>query len=429
MSPRRLLVVQECVAAPSQAVWADIAARGYDVTRLKLDETATAVRRGLRPDAVILDMVAAEMQGVAPRYQTAAGRLLHLPDRRLPVLAVGPLGGSGLPVGVAEIALGPESGLRLISRVAALRRLATMQGEFARRTEVAAAFGVSLPDAGAAVMEADSDLIVIGAGRRFLAVEGLLAAQAVVTGAMSPRIGLDYMDRRAFDTVLLDLPAEEAARFVRDLRLHPSHAEIPVVALGLDGDDAAALVEAGATDVVSDAAMASDLRRLVSGLIVEHRFRRALRAAYARGRHLETHDNLTGLYGRGFALAHMAACRAEAASGATIGLAGFVIDELAAINAEYGYAAGDRVLRQVGLILARLARAEDLVARIDGRFLAILPDCAGDEARRVAERCAAVVGQTDLLLPESGRIRVTLLARAATLDDGGPDAQLATLFG
>ncbi|MBR7518786.1 hypothetical protein KC217_24285, partial [Mycobacterium tuberculosis] len=75
-----------------------------------------------------------------------------------------------------------------------------MQNELARRTEVAAAFGVSLPDAGAAVMEADSDLLVVGAGRRFLSVEGLLAAQAVVTGAMSARIGLDYLDRRSFDT-------------------------------------------------------------------------------------------------------------------------------------------------------------------------------------------------------------------------------------
>lgn len=428
MSPRRLLVVQECAAAPSQAVWADIAARGYDVTRLKLDETATAVRRGLRPDAVVLDMVAAEMQGVAQRYQTAAGRLLHLPDRRLPVLAVGPSGGSGLPVGVAEIAIGPGSGLRLLSRVASLRRLSTMQSELARRTEVAATFGVSLPDAGSAVMEADSDLLVVGAGRRFLAVEGLLATQAVVTGAMSPRIGLDYLDRRAFDTILTDLPAEEAANFVRDLRLHPSHAEIPVVALGLEGEDAARLVEAGATDVVSDAALQSDLRRLVSGLIVEHRFRRALRAAYARGRHLETHDNLTGLYGRGFAMAHIAASRAEVAAGGTVGLAGFVVDDLAAINAEHGYAAGDRVLRQVGLILARLARAEDLVARIGARFMIVMPDSGADDARRVTERCSAVVGATDLLLPESGRLRVTLLPRARQLADADPESELAALF-
>jgi two-component system cell cycle response regulator len=429
MSPRRLLVVQECSAAPSQPIWADVAQRGYDVTRLKLDETASAVRRGLRPDAVVLDMVAAEMQGVAGRYQTAASRLMHMPDRRLPVLAIGPTGGSGLPVGVAEIALGPGSGLRLVSRVAALRRLAAMQGELARRTEVAAAFGVSLPDAGATVMEADGDILVVGAGRRFLAVEGLLATQAVVTGAMSPRIGLDYLERRSFDTILTDLPAEEAAQFVRDLRQHPNHAEIPVVALGVDAAAAATLLEAGATDVVDDTALPADLRRLVSGLIVEHRFRRALRAAYARGRHLETHDNLTGLYGRGFAMAHLAATAAEAATGGLFGLAGFVLDDLASINARHGYAAGDRVIRQVGLILARLARAEDLVARHGGRFVAVLRDAGAEEARRFAERCAAVIGTTDLLLPESGRVRVTLIPRAAQVGDGDPERQITALFG
>jgi diguanylate cyclase (GGDEF)-like protein len=427
MSPRRLLVVQECSAAASETVWTDVAERGYDVIHLKLEETASAVRRGLRPDAVVLDMVAAEMQGVAQRYATAAGRLLRTPDRRLPVLAVGPAGGCGLPIGVAEIALGPGSGLRLLSRVAALRRLSTMQNELARRTEVAAAFGVSLPDAGAAVMEADSDLLVVGAGRRFLSVEGLLAAQAVVTGAMSARIGLDYLDRRSFDTILMDLPADEAAAFVRDLRLHPTHAEIPVVALGLDGADAAAVVEAGATDVLSDAAMPTDLRRLVTGLIVEQRFRRALRTAYARGRHLETHDNLTGLYGHGFALAHLAAARAEVATGGLVGLAGFTIDELASINTQHGYAAGDRVIRQVGLILARLARAEDLCARLGGRFLTVMPDCSTEDARRAADRCSSVVGATDLLLPESGRIRVTLIPRVALLTDSDPLPQLRTL--
>ncbi|MBP0573671.1 hypothetical protein J8J27_23505, partial [Mycobacterium tuberculosis] len=109
-----------------------------------------------------------------------------------------------------------------MSRVASLRRLSVMQAELVRRTEVAAAFGVSLPDAGASVMEADCDILVVGAGRRFLAVENLLATQAVVTGAMSPRIGLDYLGRRAFDSVLTDLPVEEAAAFARDLRLHPN---------------------------------------------------------------------------------------------------------------------------------------------------------------------------------------------------------------
>lgn len=428
MSSRRLLVVQECAAAPSQPVWADIAARGYEVTRLKLDETAGAVRRGFRPDAVVLDMVAAEMNGVAQRYQAAAGRLLHMPERRLPVLAVGASGGVDMPVGVAEITLGPGSGLRLLSRVASLRRLATMQSELARRTQVAAAFGVSLPDAGASLLDADSDLLVIGSGRRFLAVEGLLASRAVVTGAISPRIGLDYLDRRAFDTILIDMPADEAIPFIRDLRQHPNHAEIPIIVLGHDGDDAARLVEAGASDVIADAALASDLRRQVSGLIVEHRFRRSLRAAYARGRHLETHDNLTGLYGRGFAMAHLAAGRAEVANGGAIGLAGFSIDTLPAVNAEHGYAAGDRVIRQVGLILSRVARAEDLVARLGGRFLAMLPDSGIEETRRFADRTAAIIGATDLLLPESGRVRVALTARVAGLSTADPETQITDLF-
>jgi diguanylate cyclase (GGDEF)-like protein len=405
-----------------------VATRGYDVTRLRLEDTAAAVRRGLRPDAVVLDMIAAERHGAAARYLNAAGRLLQLPDRRLPVLAIGPAGGSGLPVGIAEVSLGPGSALRLLSRVAALRRLATMQSELARRTEVAAAFGVSLPDAGASVMEADSDLLVVGSGRRFLSVEAALAAQAMVTGAMSPRIGLDYLDRRAFDTVLVDLPAADAAAFAADLRQHPSHAEIPLVALGLAGDDAAKVIEAGATDAVADAEIAADLRRLVGGLIVEQRFRRALRAAYARGRNLETHDNLTGLYGRGFLMASLAAAGVEAAAGTPFGLAGLAVDGLAALNAEHGYAAGDRVLRQIGLIVARLARAEDLVGRIGGRFVALMPEADGDDALRAARRWSGIVGQTDLLLPEGGRFRATLIPRGAGLGEAVPELQLAELF-
>lgn len=62
------------------------------------------------------------------------------------------------------------------------------------------------------------------------------------------------------------------------------------------------------------------------------------------------------------------------------------------INERYGYRGGDKVLATVGQALYRSSRSEDTLLRLDGDNFLII--CVGDpeDARRVADRTAAVMG-------------------------------------
>lgn len=63
------------------------------------------------------------------------------------------------------------------------------------------------------------------------------------------------------------------------------------------------------------------------------------------------------------------------------------IDHFKEINDSYGHQQGDEVIRQVAEVFSDSVRANDTVGRYGGEeFCAVLPDTAGDEAYRVAQR-------------------------------------------
>jgi diguanylate cyclase (GGDEF)-like protein len=68
------------------------------------------------------------------------------------------------------------------------------------------------------------------------------------------------------------------------------------------------------------------------------------------------------------------------------------VDHFKAYNDSFGHAAADQLLRELGVLLARSFRGEDIVCRIGGEeFLAILPGCPGRKAAIRAERLRAAV--------------------------------------
>jgi diguanylate cyclase (GGDEF)-like protein len=57
------------------------------------------------------------------------------------------------------------------------------------------------------------------------------------------------------------------------------------------------------------------------------------------------------------------------------------VNRLQAIDDEYGHAAGDRVLREIGAVLQRSVGPHDIVARWAGEeFLVVLPDIGLEQA-------------------------------------------------
>jgi diguanylate cyclase (GGDEF)-like protein len=252
----------------------------------------------------------------------------------------------------------------------------------------------------------------------------------MIIGAMTARTAFDYLDRKPFDAVLLDMEPGDISTFLSGIRNHPAHFDVPVIVLGAEGAETAGWIDQGATDVVDDGCLDGDLRRITLDLVREQRFRRSLRAVYARGRHLETNDSLTGLYSRGFLMAHLQrACQDAALRGEVFSVAGFNVQGLHETNLEFGYAAGDRVLRQIGVMMARLSRAEDLAARYGGHFVLVMPGTTLEESERPVDRICGIIRATELVLPEGGRSRAELTTRRVLLDpEESIEAMLDRLF-
>jgi diguanylate cyclase (GGDEF)-like protein len=107
-------------------------------------------------------------------------------------------------------------------------------------------------------------------------------------------------------------------------------------------------------------------------------------------------DALTGVLNRRATTTRLRAELQRAQrDGSTTSLILLDLDHFKAINDDHGHAAGDRVLRRVGRILRRIARASDNVGRIGGEeFLVILPSTSAHEASLFAERLRRAIART-----------------------------------
>ena len=151
------------------------------------------------------------------------------------------------------------------------------------------------------------------------------------------------------------------------------------------------------TDVLLRPLDADRLRARLAMLIKQQRTRGRMQEAYRRSLHLETSNSLTGLYNFGFLhdyLGELIAKSQRWERPVTIGM--FDIKDMAGINQRFGYAAGDRLLRQAGGLIGRLVRGEDLTARHEGQqFCVVMPETPQETAVRVLRRIADVVGMTE----------------------------------
>ena len=109
--------------------------------------------------------------------------------------------------------------------------------------------------------------------------------------------------------------------------------------------------------------------------------------------HQATHDPLTGLVNRLVLVDRLEQALILARqSGGLVGV-GFVdLDRFKQVNDEYGHAAGDRVLTEVGRALASTVRRRDTVARLGGdEFVLVLQDATPEGLERVTGQIRAAL--------------------------------------
>ncbi len=104
-------------------------------------------------------------------------------------------------------------------------------------------------------------------------------------------------------------------------------------------------------------------------------------------------DSLTGLYNRRYMEVSLSQQLHRARRhGTPLGLIMLDVDHFKRFNDEFGHAAGDRILRKLGSVLANQFRGEDVVCRYGGdEFLIILSDASLDSVQQAAERLRAEI--------------------------------------
>jgi diguanylate cyclase (GGDEF)-like protein len=176
----------------------------------------------------------------------------------------------------------------------------------------------------------------------------------------------EYLENTNPDLLLLDvvMPKGNGLMLCEQVRNDPNWAGLPIVFLTAyrDTETVQRVFLAGADDLVCKPVVAPELITRVISRIERQRF----------WRHLAERDGLTQLANRVKFTRNLHQLMQKAAScNQTIALVILSIQNLNKINHQYGYAAGDTVLRQVSDILSPIGCQGDLLARWSGNKFAI----------------------------------------------------------
>ena len=303
----------------------------------------------------------------------------------------------------AVVAAADDSNTELFDRLRSLTRLNTMQDELARRTRTAERFGIYLQELPRPPDEIqDAQVLLVGGERsEHEAVTAALRSIASTMPLTNAYAAMQKLNDGGFDVVIVALDEAQAIEFCRDVRHNSRLYNLPLLAVtsGPTPD----LFTSGATEVIRRPWQAQPFGERVLALIRHQRYREALQRLYKQTRGAATADTITSLYNHAFLLDHLSS-QVVAARRVNRPLTVACIDiyDMKGINLTHGYAAGDRLLRQVGRLLANLVRAEDLAARHAGAtFYVTMPDTTPNEASAALRRIASVITRTTFTLTEA----------------------------
>lgn len=382
------------------------------------------------PDIVILNMRSPEARENPRAFLALAETLKQSTlSSRMRVMLIAEqsdLALEGAAKHIDDLLIGDMNTAQVCNRIRSLIRLNTMHEELVRRLGTSAKYGLDAPPPITPPGNIDdATILVVGDAADFATIENTLATSATLIGALTLATALDYLTRRSFDAVVVnaDEDAEPYLEFVRDLRRNSRFYNMPVVLLAEPAalEEADGLYEAGVTDAIAKPFSDREIRMRVDTLVRETRFRDSLKGIYNDAKHFATCDSLTGLYNRGFLLEHLAAVINDTVrTSQSVSLAGISIANMPQLNSMLGYAGGDRVIRQVGELVALLIRGEDLACRYSGtKFAILLPDTSVDNAVRALGRISGVIANTEFAVEEHFHpISVALNTGIASYQDG-----------
>jgi two-component system, cell cycle response regulator len=161
---------------------------------------------------------------------------------------------------------------------------------------------------------------------------------------------------------------------------------------------------AGINDLFVGKMASDDVKARVNALLRHERLRQHLsEECDATGDSL-TRDSLSGLFTYGFGMGHLQQLESDMRRiDQPVTLAMLHVTNLPSINNQFGFAAGDAVLRQVATIVRNCLRGEDACIRYSGRsIMLVFPEIAQADASVAIGRLLSILRYTMFVVPQGG---------------------------
>jgi two-component system cell cycle response regulator PopA len=291
----------------------------------------------------------------------------------------------------------------LVVRVQSLSRLATMRGELRRRLESIQRFGgvgkIEMPESLSPISDARV-LIVSSSPEESQEISDALSNQTTVAVARSEAETIERLEQFDADCVIIAAvwSPDAVVDLCQRLRTDSRRFHLPVEVVAVSGSfEAGSRLGRHNVEIIDPPWSAALLRARVDGAVRQHRFRRAMLGVFSAARPSGAVDGLTGLFNAEFLLRHLDSQIAEAhlqRRNLTVGI--LAIAAMNLLQQQFGETMASALLRQVGLVIGRLVRAEDLAARTaGGEFVLVFSDTTVEAASNAARRLADVVECTE----------------------------------
>jgi two-component system cell cycle response regulator len=421
-TPTRLIVLQR-PDQPLAFVCARLQAWGCDVRSCTSGGEALAAIATARTNLILIDVGAEDGMGLVAHVK-ADPDTRHLPAVAATIDDPATVAAYALALGADDIFALPIEDTELYARIRALSRLATLEIELRRREQVLAEFGVRAAHEvrGVPVIDRTGILLIGPAGGDQVQVMTALGGAATAAYAETAEAALERLRREDLDVAVITAgrDQDEMAHLCARIRSDSQLFDLPLLLIERPESfsDRTTPFRWGVSDVLFQPFHPEILRLRVSGWVRQQRLRRRLRDDFDDGGVPQTIDQLTSLYGHGFLHGYVD-YQIRHRPGTPLAVASFGVAKMDRINQTYGYPAGDRILAQLGSLIGRTGRAEDLPARFGGdRFCIVINDASGREARVVAERIATIVTQTPLTIGAGQTLGIDLRTGVSELSHG-----------
>lgn len=246
-------------------------------------------------------------------------------------------------------------------------------------------------------------------------VQEVLEGEPKVTRVVSAADGIagfKQLMEQPIDLILCDLvmPVLDGFKFLALKNTRPEFADVPVIMLTGEEDIRAKVrgLEAGALDYLTKPFDAHELLARVRIHLKLKELQDDLRQKNHRLEQLTRVDELTGLNNRRFFMEMLNhEFRRSERYGTPLVFVMVDIDHFKQVNDRYGHLMGDRALVAVAQVLARTARAQDLVGRFGGEeFAIIMPHTELKGGELAALRHRRLIEEEPIML-DQGPLKVT----------------------